>query len=210
MYFFDLEDYITTARAHYGQWSGTTIMEGAFYSAGWQGIIVGDINDYYGTARATRDAYYKALSDYCTESLDILNESTGGTITNLYYNDLQDAFNEYIVNSEIYFNALRIHKRRYEYNVLTGSFTGTYDEFCVYEYNLGFYDITTGTTTGYYNRPVLSGGTVPTLRTINYGDIDEVKLIDKHFNNHTTSIRKLLNLTKQFMVLIDNDTFEDF
>ena len=210
MYFFDLQDYLTTGRAGYPAWYNVSIIAGGGGGNPWQGFTPSDFVDYATTAYATADAYIQAVDNYVTASMDILNEPSGGTITNLYYNDWFDAYEDYMINRAIYFNSLYTNQRIYELWVVNGSFSGTYDQFWDYRYNNGASDIRTGTTTSYYNRPMASGGTLSTPIVINYGSPLDTRYKDEYFDNHQNSVKNILGLTKKFMVLIDNDDFEDF
>jgi hypothetical protein len=210
MYFFDIEDYINTGIYGFPNWYNNSIIAGGGGSNPWQGFVPNDFADYSTTAYATADAYIKALDEYITASMEILNEPSGSTINNLYYNEFFDAYEDYMINRKIFFNSLYSNQRLYELRILDGSFSGTYEQFWDLLYDNGNGSIYTGTTTSYYNRPMESGGSVSTPMVTNYGSPLDTRYKDEYFDNHQNSVKRLLELAKIFMVLIDNDDFADF
>jgi hypothetical protein len=210
MYFFDLADYIATASQAYLNWEDDTILMGYVGLCGWRGFVGGDFEDFMTTARATYDAWLKANSEYITTSLDILNEPSGSTINNLYYNDLFNAHEDYMVKREIYFNSYKTSERIYDSRIFYGTFTGTYNQWLQTQVDTLPQTVVTGTTTDYYNRPMASGGTVSTPIVINYGGFNDVQYKDEYYNQFKDSLNELMRISKTAMVLIDGDTFPDF
>lgn len=210
MYFFDLQDYVDTTRARYTYWQNDSIIFGGMGLGGWRsGLVGGDFEDYMGTARETFNAWAKAVSEYFTTSLDILNEPSGSTISKLYYNDYFNAYENHIIKRQIYFNSLKTSKRLYDGQIHTGSFVGTYDDWLLYRINV-VEEVVTGTTTSYYNRPMASGGTVSTPIVINYGNLTAIQYRDDYYNQFKDSLNENMRIMKTAMVLIDGDTFPDF
>lgn len=218
MYFYDLADYITTARARYSYWYDDSILYGAMGSiGGWRGIIGGDYEDDFGTARETGNAYIKALNDYLiscvvTSINSLRPEDTA--ISKLYYNDLQDAVQRYYQTIRPYHNAIQATKRRYEGEVING-YTGTYDDWLNNEINKVNPTVIIGTTTDTVNRAIYEANTSPGITfievtyTINYGSFEEIKNVDKYYNEFKASMNDLMRIAKTAMVLTDNDDFED-
>lgn len=210
MYFFDLQDYIGTGRYEFPNWYNNSIIAGGGGGNPWQGFVPNDFGDYSTTAESSADAYIKALDEYVTVSMEILNEPSGSTITKLYYNDFFDIYEDYMINRKIFFNSLYTNQRLYELRILDGSFSGTYEQFWDFIYDNGMGSVYTGTTTSYYNRPISSGVTVSTPIVINYGTPLDTRYKDEYFDNHQNSVKNFLGIAKKFMVLIDNDDFADF
>ena len=96
MYFIDLSDYIATASGNYSNWVNDSIITGYVGLCGWRGFISGDFEDFMTTARDTNKTWYKGLNEYFQASLDILDEPSGSTINNLYYNEFFDAQENYL------------------------------------------------------------------------------------------------------------------
>ena len=209
MYFFDIEDYLTTNRAGYPFWLNKTILAGYLGISGW-GFVAGDFADFMSTARETHSAFNKALETYFEKSLDILNEPSGSTISNLYYNDFWDAYENHIKKRSIYFNSYLTSERIFE--TLTLSITNppsSYDAWLTDKIQLGV--VLTGTSTySTYNRPMASGGTRPVSLVVNYGNYNDVQFKDVYYNNYKDSLHEIMRVMKTAMVLIDNDDFADF
>jgi hypothetical protein len=209
MYFFDFNDYINSAQERYTYWHNDTILMGYFGLCGWRGFTGGDPEDTFTTARATYLAWFKGLIEYFEASLDILNEPSDSTINNLYYNEFWDAHENFIVKQEIYFNSYKAIKRYYDYSIFYGPFTGTYNQWLQTKIDIFPQVVVTGTTTDYYTRPMVSGGTVSTPIVINYGGFNDVQYKDEYYNEFKESMNELMRIMKTAMVLIDGDTFPD-
>jgi hypothetical protein len=218
MYFYDLNDYIATAQSAYPSWYNDSILFGAMGSiGGWRGILGGDFEDYFGTARETGNAYLKALNQYLLTCRAITNyelEPEDAAISKLYFNDFQDAIQRHDETIEPYHNAIMATKRRYEVQVIFG-YTGTYDDWLFNEINKVNPNVSTGTTTSSESRliydPNESSGqsAIPVTYTINYGSFEEIKNVDKYYNEFKASMDDLMRIMKTAMVLTDNDEFED-
>lgn len=207
MYFFDLSDYIATASGNYSNWANDSIISGYLGLGGWRGFISGDFEDFMTTARATHNTWHKGLNEYFQASLDILKESTGSTISKLYYNEYFDAHENYLSKREIYFNSYKTSKRIYDARIIYGTFTGTYNQWLQNEIVIG--NVITGTTTDDYVRVMASGGTINKTYVINYGDFNNIQFKDIYYDEFIDSMYELMRIMKTAMVLIDGDTFPD-
>ena len=218
MYFYDLNDYIVSAQGAYPDWYDKSILIGVLGSiGGWRGIIGGDFGDFFGTARETGNAYLKALNQYLLTCRAISNnelEPGDAAISKLYFNDFQDAVQRHHETIEPYYNAIMATKRRYEVKVILG-YTGTYDDWLFNEINKEHPNVSTGTTTSSESRiiydPNESSGqsNIPVTYTTNYGSFEEIKNVDKYYNEFKASMDDLMRIAKTAMVLTDNDDFED-
>jgi hypothetical protein len=217
MYFFDLQDYIGTIKATYPAWEEVSILYGGMGLGAWRGLVNSDPEDYFTTARATGDSFIKALGLYLKRCVYISHNSwqpENSTISKLYYNDFTYATQRYLETSRPYQNAIRANKRYYDNKVIQG-YTGTYDDWLFNEINGIHEDVLTGTTTVTTNKvvyvPNVSPGNsiIPVTYTLNYGSFEEIKNVDKYYNEFKASMDDLMRVMKTAMVLTDNDEFED-
>jgi hypothetical protein len=216
MYFFDLQDYITTAQLAYPSWQEVSILYGGMGLGGWRGLIGGDPEDYFTTARATRDSWLKALNQYlmsCIQTSIKTIRPEDDAICKLYFNDFQDAYQKLFETMGPYHNAILANKRFYDIAVILG-YTGTYDDWLFNEINKVNPKVSTGTTTSsqtrnIYDPNVLGGVLIPVTYTLNFGSFEEIKNIDKYYNEFKASMNDLMRIMKTAMVLTDNDEFED-
>ncbi len=212
MYFFDFNDYLGTARQRYNFWSGNTILEGGMALGGWRGGISADLDDYFGTARETYNAWFKAINEYIVVSLDILKEPTGSTISKLYYNELFDTHEEFLIKRRIYHNSIQSSIRKYELTQIYGTFVGSYIQWVDKRINIDE-EVYTGNTSTYssynYLRPMASGGTITRTLNIDFGNINDVQYKDSYYDDYKASLNSLMRIMKTAMVLIDGDTFPD-
>ncbi len=215
MYFFDLADYIGTTRAAYPTWSGTTIMAGFLGLSGWRGLVGGDFEDFMTTARATRDAFIKAMNQYFISRLAMssdVRQPGDSPISQLYYNDFQDARVNLFKYGEPYHNAYNASKRVYDFRIIVGASTGTYDEWLNEGINGPYNYIATGTTTETYTRPVyIPNGfsAITETYTITYGSVEDIKTIDNYYNEYKLALEDIIRVLKTAMVIADGDTFDD-
>lgn len=212
MYFFDFNDYILTARQRYNEWSGTTILSGGMGLGGWRGGVSAEYEDYFITANETYIAWLKGLREYFEASLDILKESTGSTISKLYYNELFDGHEDFFIKKRKYHNSVNTSVRRYEISQISGSFVGTYSEWLDEKINIDKV-IYTGNTSNYsqysYTRAMASGGTITKTLNIDFGDVNNIQYKDSYYDDYKASFNNLMRIMKTAMVLIDGDTFPD-
>jgi hypothetical protein len=212
MYFFDFNDYISTARQSYQQWSGTTILSGVLGLGGWRGGFSADLGNEFGTANATYESWLKAISEYIVISLDILKEPTGSTISKLYYNELFDGHEDFFIKRRKYHNSLETSVRKYEVTQRLGTFVGTYSQWLDKRINIDE-EVFTGNTSTYsqysYIRPMVSGGTITKILNIDFGDVNNIQFRDSYYNDYKASLNNMLRIMKTSMVLIDGDTFPD-
>ena len=203
MYFFDFNDYILTARQNYAPWSGTTILAGGMGLGGWRGGMSADLDDYFGTANATYEAWLKAINEYIVVSLDILKEPTGSTISKLYYNELFDGHEDFFIKRRKYYNSLETSVRLYEITQIYGSFVGTYSQWLNKKINIDEL-VYTGNTSTYsqysYIRPMASGGTITKILNIDFGDVNNIQFRDSYYDDYKASLNNLMRIMKTSMV----------
>ena len=215
MYFFDLADYIATTRAAYPTWSGTTIMAGYLGLSGWRGFVGGDLEDFMTTARETRNAFIKAMNQYFISRLAMssdVRQPGDSPISQLYYNDFQDAKVNLFKYGAAYHNAYNASKRVYDARIIFGSTTGTYDEWLNEGINGPYSYIYTGTTSQTTIRDVYNPNAYSTITetyTITYGSVEDIKTIDNYYNEYKTALEDIIRVLKTAMVIADGDTFDD-
>ncbi len=208
MYFFDMEDYMTTCREKLNADNKAGGGGGGIIGC-QRGVLMSDYEDLLTTGRATRDAFTLAINDWYTASTICLSGSCNPTLYNIYYDDYANNLRQYLIDSIIYFNNLKVGliPRYYEYFILLGSpYAGTYEEYLQAQYNDNkFY---TGTTSIniYVPDPTTSGFSAETV-TIDYGN---TLFNETTYYNYNNSIRNLMGSVKRLFKAIDNDNFEIF
>jgi hypothetical protein len=209
MYFYDISDYITTFRGGYTPWETSSIYYGFLGLGPWRGFIAGDLEDAMTTARATSDAYFKALNEYFLSSLATSwysREPEDSPISRLYFNDYQDSRLNFEIERKKYHNSYHISIRYYENAVRLG-YTGTYDDWIKNRISTTSY-VKTGTTNYSFTRMIYPNGSVIETHPINYGTIEDIKLIDDKYDNFKSSLEDVIRVTKTLMVLREGDDFE--
>lgn len=217
MYFFDLADYIGTTREAYSTWSGTTILAGYIGLSGWRGFVGGDFEDFMGTARETHNAFIKAMNQYFLSRVAMSSDVAhpgDSPISQLYYNDFQDARINLMKYTAPYHNAYNASKRVYDTRIIVGSSTGTYDEWLNQAINGPYSYINTGTTTESTLRYVLDPitnkpDTITETYTVTYGSFEDIKTIDNYYNEFKIALEDIIRVLKTAMVIADGDTFDD-
>lgn len=226
MYFFDLEDYRTSASAGYD-----ADRKGG---GGGHGIVscsrpyqhAGDYRDALGTANNTAEAFIKWVHDWFSASTISIGNSTNTLARNIYYNEFIPNFVEYQINFIKYANQSCYTRKHWSAvyvddinngqgpnpstyipyeeawsNLVTDGSTVTYGSFSSVPYS------------GATNYLIISGS--PITDTLTWVPITIIHpqfndWNDSYYNNHNNSIRKVMGCLKALMKAIDNDDFEDF
>jgi hypothetical protein len=196
MYFFDIIDYypISPDISNWLNYGVTTTTVGC---AG--GPIPDDWENYFTTARATSDAFFKAVNNWFiessasgyTESLDV---GCSPSYKDLY-GDYNNLYIDFIVARTELYRTVPLHKYYYDWLVEVNApgsefpymVGGTYESYIEYFLNEGNYS--TGTTTGNINI---------------YNPFTESKV-----DSYETTMKSLLCGVKNMWSIMDGDTFDE-
>ena len=211
MYFFDILDNIGSFQLRHTPWRDISILAGHL-GIGTRGIIDGDPEDWQTTARATKDAWLKALNEYMLSAMangtnfEHLPESH--PIAKLWLIDFQNARLNLEKTFDPYHNAFIANIRNYQGASTLGVYVGTYDQWLTQMIANG--NVTTGTTTNTFQRQIYPAGVVSETYTRNYGTYNDIKTIDSYYNNFKAAVIDIVRVTKTAFVLTDGDDFQDF
>ena len=175
--------------------------------------IPSDIEDYFTTARATRDAFKKATNEWFlvaaqsgyTENID---QGCSPTYLDLFVNMTEKIieFDKYL---QILTKTILLYRYNYDYNLVKQSEFPTYEDYFESTYNNS--DQETGTTTNTLNVVInpftftLSAVTV----TYDYGTSFENSDLETLVTNYDTSMKEYMCSIKNMWSVIDGDTFDE-
>jgi hypothetical protein len=214
MYFFDIYDY-------YSNYTQTTWNNAGYSTAAGCALSYKptDFQDLFGTARATRDAFIKAITEWY---LVVSQSGFTQTIDNgcsPSYADLFDDVNQKYIGYQISFKELTstviLHRYYYETtlqlspNAPVFSLGNTYEDYLHYylDGNNDWYTGSTNSTIRVYNPYTLTMEDVTV--TYNYGTSFEHSDLVSKVNNYETDIKAFMCSVKNLMSGIDGDTFDE-
>jgi hypothetical protein len=209
MYFFDFEDYWTFDSDTWSE-SGNG---GSVVGCGG-GAIPADWEDLLGTARATRDAFKKAVAEWFITSAQsgftqTIDQGCSPTYLNLWVDmiEKQIEFDKYV---EILTKTLFLFRFNYDYSLTSQATYPTYEDYFDFAYNNWGQE--TGTTTNTVNVPI---NPFPPLQlsavsvTYDYGTSFETSDLETLYNDYDTSMKEYMCSIKNMWSVIDGDTFDE-
>ena len=208
MYFFDILDYYIYEG---GDWLETG-NSGSVVGCGG-GPLPADWGDLFTTARANRNAFQKATSEWFlatassgyTENLD---QGCSPTYLDLWVNMIEKEI-EYEKYLEILTKTIYLYRFNYEYNLQIQS-SSTYEEYFEFAYNT--YDQETGTTTNTVNKVINPFSPIQYSAvsvTYDFGTSFENSDLETLVTNYDTAMKEYMCSIKNMWSVIDGDTFDE-
>jgi hypothetical protein len=217
MYFFDIEDYYTANNVNPNEWG----------DYGFSGIMMGcaggpiptDWVDYFTTARATFDAFRKALQEWYLASSSVgstepMDEGCSPSYADLY-NEYNNTYIDFVVTRTELFDTIPLHRYYYDWLVEVNASASVFPSIAggTYESYKEFYingDFKTGTTTGnisFYN-PYTESLSAVTV-TYNYGTSFEVSDLQTKVDDFENAMKSMMCSVKNMWSVMDGDTFDE-
>ena len=211
MYFFDIMDYYSFAG---NSWLETGNSGGIVGCGG--GPLPTDWQDFFATATATRDAFYKGTYEW------FLASASSGYTENLdqgcspEYLDLWVNMIEKQIEYEKYFfildKTIYLFRLNYDYSLPNQSSYPTYEDYFEFAYNFSSWSQQTGTTTDTRNMvinpfPPIQFSAVSV--TYDYGTSFENSDLETLVTNYDTAMKEFMCSIKNMWSVIDGDTFDE-
>ena len=218
MYFYDIEDYYNPLDVNPNEWKNYGFVDTMLGCAG--GPMSTDWEDYFGTARATGNAFFKAVNQWYLASSSVgytesLDDGCSPSYADLY-NEFNNNYIDFTVTRNELYSTIPLHKYYYdwlvevnapgsEYPAIAG---GTYESYIQYYLDNDF--SSTGTTTGnitIYN-PYTQSPSAVTV-TYDYGTSFEVSDLQTKVDNFENSMKAMMCSLKNMWSVMDGDTFDE-
>jgi hypothetical protein len=215
MYFFDLADYYSGFQQ--SGWYNNNFSRNSLGCGG--SLSPGDWEDYYGTARATSDAFRKAINTWFNASVSCNGFSIGSGCTNTY-NDLyivtEMAYMDFTVARREFFGTVMLYDYFYNYGKASGVsnpiYAGTYDEYIDYWVNTfeggGVYFTGSTTVTDQIQNPYTNALSSIT-KTVNYGTAFTQTQLQQKVTNFDNTTKAYMCSLKNMLSVMDGDTFDE-
>ena len=215
MYFFDLADYYGTSFSSVKSWYEVGV--GGYGGCATAFLQGGDIQDAFGTARETSNAFFMAIDEwYVTVSQSGYTQAIDNGCSPSYA-DLYDDFNQQKINFIIKRDELQRTYILYDYfyetmlelNPSYGNYP-THNSWITHWLNIGSNIYMTGSTNGtirVYNPYTLTNEDVTV--TFNYGTSFEHSDFVTKIDNYEESLKQLMCSLKNVWAGIDGDTFDE-
>ena len=215
MYFFDLGDYynpgpdLENKWLNYGYINTTVGCMGGPFPADWE--------DYASTARATTDAFLKAVHEWYLASsamgyTEPIDDGCSPSYADVYYQYIVDMIDFRVKRSEL-FDTINLYRYYYDWLVtvnapnpsIAGGTYESYKEYCVD--SLGSKTGTTTSSFSFYNP--YTETTSATTVTYNYGTSFETNDLQTKVDDYETSMKSMMCSLKNMWSVMDGDTFDE-